>query len=307
MANGLPDGYVYTGSGTGTELDPYIPSDCKEFMYAVLQDGVYVKLESIIDFSTDSDYKLGISDTLSIGCAKIYADAPSGNTVTCGINGLVIRHNNFFTFTSSAATLIDSICITNCMWVQQSNSSQFISFGSYVRTFQDCVMSFLINFDGKSNAFEVSTTNNVSYIRCSQYFQFTNNKSSSGYSRIFVYHREYCTVELNSLPLALSASSGQYSWYVIENATMTTFFGDIHCATTSGYKNFRFNNMNHCCIALQVSNSSTDQIAVSGSNITTTIINKDLLPLSTGIDQLISISDAEMKSEPYLLSIGFVP
>lgn len=62
-------------SGTGTALDPYIPTNIASFISAVGTAGAYVCLLQDIDVSHDAVYKTGITSHVAINCTYLYGTA----------------------------------------------------------------------------------------------------------------------------------------------------------------------------------------------------------------------------------------
>lgn len=102
-----------TGSGTGPydpdhpeNYDPYIPTGtneekCQGFLNAIAQEGAYVKLTSMIDFSVHPVYKTGFTEPIDFKCISLTADLDADGLPQYGVSGLIFKTNEASIFTRS--------------------------------------------------------------------------------------------------------------------------------------------------------------------------------------------------------------
>jgi len=101
-----------TGSGLGPDADhpdrydPYIPTGtneekCQGFLNAIAEVGKYVKLTSMIDFSTHPVYKTGFTEPIDFKCISLTADLDANGLPQYGVSGLIFKTNEADAFHKS--------------------------------------------------------------------------------------------------------------------------------------------------------------------------------------------------------------
>lgn len=336
--NGLPDGYnlnAYTtegNTGTGSQADPFIPTTCNGFMWAVLQTDKYVKLTTLIDFSRDDNYKNGIAVNLAILCKALYADTILSDGTLPGINGLSVGAQFFISMQATYDQSIDNVSFLNCIWSRTNDSlSVWWSMGAYTCTVTGCIFSLLIKQNGQHSMFEYADRLGIQFISCSQYFTFSGEViggwSSNTPVSALAYARQNCTVQLSNyvyytlsttlsqnvqfIGSSISSGSGTVPQPLIKDSTI---YGDVHLIISGSSNGLRFYNIDHLCIALNITYENTSMtyapqfIWQNPKNVI--IVDKDIidtrvsLPSATGVNYL---TTAQMKSDTYLTQIGFLP
>lgn len=336
--NGLPDRYDLTAyttegnTGDGSQADPFIPTTCNGFMWAVLQTNSYVKLTKLLDFSRDDNYKEGITVNLAILCKALYADTTLSDGTLPGINGLSVNAQFFISMQAAYDQTIDNVSFLNCIW-SRSNESLCVwwSMGGYTCTVTGCVFSLLIKQNGRYAMFEYADRLGIQFISCSQYFTFsgevTGTLPSNTPVSALAYARQNCTVQLSNyvyytlsttlsqnaqfIGSSVSGSPGTIPLPVIKNSTI---YGDVHLMVSSRNTGLRFYNVDNLCIALNITYENISMtyesqfIWQNPKNVI--IVDKDIidtrvsLPSATGVNYL---TTAQMKSDTYLTQIGFLP
>ena len=92
-------------TGTGASNDPYIPSGtneekCQGFLNAIAETKAYVKLTSMIDFSTHPVYKTGFTTSIPFNCISLTADLDANGLPQYGVSGLVYKTSSAGEFDS---------------------------------------------------------------------------------------------------------------------------------------------------------------------------------------------------------------
>lgn len=91
-----------TGSGLGPDADhpdrydPYIPTGtneekCQGFLNAIAEPMAYVKLTSMIDFSTHPVYKTGFAEPIAFNCISLTADLDANGLPQYGVSGIIFK------------------------------------------------------------------------------------------------------------------------------------------------------------------------------------------------------------------------
>ena len=92
-------------TGDGTSGSPYIPTgtneeQCQGFLNAIAETKAYVKLTSMIDFSTHPVYKTGFTSPIPFKCISLTADLDSDGLPQYGVSGLVYKTSSAGQFNS---------------------------------------------------------------------------------------------------------------------------------------------------------------------------------------------------------------
>lgn len=324
--NGLPDGYDLTAyaaegnTGEGSQADPFIPTTCNGFMWAVLQQTKYVKLTTLIDFSRDDNYKNGITTYLNISCTRLYADTTLADGNLPGINGLTVSAAHFIWLHTNNNQTIDNVSFLNCIW-SRANEALCVWWrceaGNCTAT--GCVFSLLIKQNGHYPMFEYSGSLGIQFISCSQYFTFSGDirawtTNDNSQVAALGYTRQNCTIQLSNYvyrPVSSSIASGVT---FIGNNTIknSTIYGDVYLVISSTNDNVRVNKVDHICLALNLTYETNwgYPVLVWNNQSNSIIVDKDIIdaniscPTAAGVNYL---TTAQMKSDTYLTQIGFLP
>lgn len=336
MANILPNEYIYDGTGTGEENDPYTPITCEQFMWAVEQEGKYVKLTKNIDFAKDPFYQEGIKTALNISCIKLYADEANDDGSLIGINGLYIQGQSFFYYKNSKNDIdIQKISFRNCIYQKLDDSSAFIrSDGTaHAIKYNNCSISFLIKWGNTMPSFEWSFNNDnshVSYNHCSEFYTFSGKPSTPSWNtqaQIFTIPRKYCTVQIDYIKLPQIGNGGGYprhfmnfgGIYAKNTSTNSTFVGNIILtdSPSSSDNNINILYVNNCCFALNIKfdEERDDNGAIlyfhgtTGVNILdTSILDSKVKVTIYGSPNVSKLTTEQMKNQDYLVKdVGFLP
>ena len=303
----------YTGTGTGTEADPYVIDSsvsCEDFLWVIQQTGVYIKMTTFVDFSQDLTYRSGISTAIPVRCAKLYSDVSGADQTKYGITGLKISQS-YFLQAGYTNSIFENISIVNCVYSATGNgNSVFTPYSSNRITFNDCVISMIVNGFNYSVSF-----GNAPYLnRCSVYFVL-NIMNGDG----FFNYGTVTPTEANSrfidtciqftgykLPTASSRTIR-----LISSATRCSIIGDWDISDLQ-YGGLWFGGMNNCCFAvtITVSDTQTASSAVSTGNLSgVSIFDRDIVDQKLVISQtsnLQLLTTSLMKDRAYLERIGFI-
>lgn len=314
MANALPSGYNYDGpeeikdDTLGLENNPYTPITCEQFMWAINQNGKYVKLTQDIDFSKSEFYQNGINNFLDARCIKCYSEKEQ----PCKINGLKITSKNFI---QSGASLIqfENVFFSNCIHVktQSYEGASFYVNNNQKMQFDNCKISMLIH----TIIYGPQVANNVIFNNTAMFFRFSSLKADS--QLILNGTFKDCTIEFQDVPIICTSDGNSNGSRMFLNLIRCSVKGNFLIKKMdSNEGNLRMISENSI-FALSFENE-TDQneskksIKLGGNYTNVSVIDKTLLDNSDfnfiiENELLVDLSTDEIKNKEKLVSIGFLP
>lgn len=303
-------------TGTGTELDPYVPETCQDLLDLLNcpNNGSYlneyVELRSDINFATDPDYRDGLSAVIAGGTTKTVS-SQSGHMYR--INGLRTQYGVINKAQSTRFTF-NNIFFSNI--VSMGNNPVFATYSAYgTLIFNSCKISALIKTTWAYGVLfdSAGVANAITYNDCSIYIQasmivssYTTSQTNKCFSNS---KKSNSCIEIHNWQFI-----GDGNVYHIQYSTNTTYYGDsIMKAAGNSTQNYRFYGCTSIVNAISISFVESN-LGYSGTVFNTmggvSIIDKDILPTGftlTANANVAYCTTAQMKNEQYLLSIGFLP
>lgn len=252
-------------TGDGTSGSPYIPTGtneerCQGFLNAIAETKAYVKLTSMIDFSTHPVYKTGFISYIPFNCYSLTADLDANGLPQYGVSGLVFK-------TTDAATHYGNISMfgfpNHNNWGDLPDPSQ----GTY---YNDGVINIsgikFVNFLISNYGFSGSWSSSDYFLRLfavgNNGYAMTQNFSNCAFSGIVklrtncfsISDAEYKDIYYNdcSVYLTFQQPEGSYLKTYI-NSNSSTYgsdspFGNMTrcCVVVTGVKAYRYLSMNNC-------------------------------------------------------------
>ena len=194
-------------TGDGTSQSPYIPTGtneekCQGFLNAIAEVASYVKLTSMIDFSTHPVYKTGFTEPIDFKCISLTADLDANGLPQYGVSGLIFKtdqaetfhkscmfgfpdHNSISAYDYASGVLtvhgikFVNFLVSNYGYSGPANSGFLSLFGvkassgyAMTQSFTNCAFSGIVKL--RTNYFSISCSEykNVQYEDCSVYLTF---------------------------------------------------------------------------------------------------------------------------------------
>ena len=314
-------------SGEGTQQNPFVlgaSATCSDYFTLVTtQLGAYIKLETDLDFSTDPQYREGVTDVWFYVCAKVYADTKPGGGKYY-INGFKNTSNCPILNQGSQTLTFENIQLTNWVFNKASDQAYFIYGNSYPIIFNNCDISLYMNCVNYNKSLSYGSGTDE-FNDCSLYIiiagsyegtsqnppilgsvcTFTNcciqidGLTYCGYPNAVNPNGDFCNLTrctlLVDMQLPKLAEIGQdYPYYLcLSNITNSCLALTIHNGplNTGGYK-----IIEHISFYNLVAPTTIIDTSILDTNVVQPTAETNLVPLTT----------AQMKNQTKLLEIGFL-
>ena len=298
-------------TGTGTDLDPYVPETCADLL-TCFQDGSYtgyIELQHDFNFATDADYRDGFTTAIQLNGGKTIR-SQEGHMYR--INGLRSTNTILLLGMSSFTYTFERVFLSNIVHIISSAGQVFyLNNANGVLNFNSCKISIL-----QKTTFAIGgcldSQSYVNYTDTSVYVQFSMPEvyTTSQTTKCF----SQATKNKSCFEVHNWKFLGDGSSFNILNSTYTTYYGDcVLKATGTSIQKCRINGCSSIVMAMSM--SLVESLLgydgfVYGTMSGVSIFDKDILPAGftlTANNNVAYCTTAQMKNEQYLLSIGFLP
>ena len=286
-------------TGTGTEQDPYLVSTFTDFITCAAVSGAYVKVVADIDAADDELYSGEIEDTVTIACAKLYADTKKK------IEGITCKNSDFFTMTSAGT--IENIQLLN-MCHKITTTGNFIVASVVGSTLKNVDASIAIN--GACPGYKLHYGNeNVSIEHCAFDLDLANNESTiAGGSTvsmrsIAIGRTQYCNIIIRN-----GSINQVSSCQLVDSYATTVIFVNCHLTNNDTYV---FDTCEWCYRVYKNCTSSYETLRLRNTSVHRCLISKEDcsfgMTLYQNTDPTEIVTPEQLRSKEYLTEIGFLP
>lgn len=305
-------------TGTGTETDPYVVTSFAELLEAIAIENAYVCVGEDLDVSADETYQVGITEPLTLYCAKLYSEGGTKKK----ISGLKITADNFLTTAAADAEhTVEYLKFDDCVHKKTAENATIHSKASSKGTLylKQCEFSFKVDCgDYSCYLVGINSSYKATYLTDSSiYAEFTYAEDNTTYPTVVIqssgtdskrnaYHL------VNARMKAGAGSGGSSLVCLLRSHENSVVIGDITLdPNTSNQYPCVFHTCDNCLACLQWTyTGETAQYLVQGkgSNYNCNVVEASRLCGDISVySNLPSATTEQIKDQTYLAGIGFLP